>query len=130
MRGHGEKLTRRQELAIASLLAEPTLATAAAKCGVGETTLWRWLQNEEFQAAYRSARRAVVDAVIASLQQAAIEAVTCLRRNLTCGQAGAEVRAASVILNQVLGALDRLELEERLQRLESLSEAKSAQSRA
>ena len=66
----------------------------------------------------------MVDAAIASLQQAASEAVGCLRRNLTFGQVGAEVRAAAVILDQVLGTLDRLDLEERLRRLEALPEVK------
>jgi Helix-turn-helix domain of transposase family ISL3 len=108
VKGHGEKLTRRQEQAIAALLAEPTLAAAAARCGVAETTLWRWMQIPTFEAAFRAA--------VASLQHAATDAVSCLRRNLDCGQAGAEVRAAAVILEHVLGTLDRMELEERLRR--------------
>jgi hypothetical protein len=122
MKGHGEKLTRKQEQAIAALLAEPTLGSAARRCGVSETTLWRWLQNEDFQAAYKAARRSVVDAATTSLQQAATEAVTCLRRALTCGQVAAEVRAAGVILEHVFGTVDRLDLEERLGRLEALPE--------
>src|SRR5690242_18921442 len=126
--GHGEKLTRKQEQAIAAFLAEPTL-TAAARCGVGEKTMWRWLQLPGFDVAYRTARRALVDTVVASLQQGATEAVSCLRRNLACGQPGVEVRAAAVILEQVLGALDRLELEERLRRLEALPEATGEPSR-
>src|SRR5690348_1827007 len=109
MRGHGEKLTRKQEQAIAALLAEPTLSAAACRCGVSESTLYRWVHAQSFQAAYRSARRSVVDAAIGHLQQAAADAVGCLRRNLACGTPGVEVRAAAVILEQVLGALDRLE---------------------
>lgn len=126
MKGHGEKVTRKQEVVIAALLAEPTLNAAAAKCGVSESTLWRWMQTPHFQTAYRAARRAVVDGAIGALQQAAIDAVACLRRNLTCGQPAAEVRAAVAILTQVLGTLDRSELEDRLRRLESLPDAHSA----
>jgi len=125
MKGHGEKLTRKQDQAVAALLAEPTLAAAAARCGVGQTTLWRWLQDPAFNEAYRSARRTVVDATIATLQQAAGEAVACLRRNLTCGRPGVEVRAATTILEQVLGTSDRADLEARLRRLEALPEAQS-----
>ena len=98
-------MTRKQELAIAALLSESTHAAAAAKCGIGESTLWRWLRNEEFQTAYRSARRAPLDAVIAHLERAANEAVTCLRRNLTCGRPGAEIRAAGIILTQVVARI-------------------------
>ncbi|HET8998938.1 MAG TPA: RNB domain-containing ribonuclease [bacterium] len=109
MKGHGEKLTRKQEQAIAALLAEPTLGSAARRCGVSETTLWRWLQDEEFQAAYKNARRSAVDAATTCLQQAATEAVACLRRALTCGQVAAEVRAAGqprvdTTSRQLLGA--------------------------
>ena len=70
MNGHGEKLTRKQEQAIALLLTESTLTAAATRCGVGESTLRRWLQDPEFNAAYRSARRSVVDAIVAGLQRA------------------------------------------------------------
>ena len=34
---------------------------AAKDCGISETTLWRWLSEEAFQAAYRQARRQVVE---------------------------------------------------------------------
>lgn len=122
MNGHGEKLTRKKEQAIAALLLEPTLVAAAWRCGVGESTLWQWLQDPQFNAAYRSARRSVVDAVVAGLQQAGADAVACLRRNLNFGQPGAEVRAAGVVLDHVLGTLDRLDLEERLGRLEAMPE--------
>jgi hypothetical protein len=37
------KLTRKQEALIAALLTEPTHAAAAAKAGVSEATLHRWL---------------------------------------------------------------------------------------
>lgn len=129
MKGHGEKLTRKQEQAVAALLAEPTLAAAAVRCGVGQTTLWRWLQDQAFNEAYRSARRTVVDGTIATLQQAAGEAVACLRRNLNCGRPGVEVRAATTILEQVLGTADRADLEARLRRLEALPEAQGAENR-
>jgi hypothetical protein len=127
MKGNGERSMRKREQAIAALLTEPTLAAAANRSGVGETTLWRWLQDPGFQNAYASARRSVVDAAIANLQQAATEAVACLRRNLNCGQVGAEVRAAGVILDHVLGVLDRLDFEERLRRLEALPEVRNGQ---
>jgi hypothetical protein len=57
MTGHGEKLTRKQEDAIAALLDAPTVAAAAGKAGIGERTLRRWLRIAEFQSAYRRERR-------------------------------------------------------------------------
>ncbi len=41
MKGHGQKLTRKQEALIAALLTEPTHAAAAARAGVSEATLHR-----------------------------------------------------------------------------------------
>lgn len=55
--GHGTKIGRKQEDAIAALLTQPTLAEAARQTGVGEKTLRRWQQDPSFQSAYREARR-------------------------------------------------------------------------
>jgi hypothetical protein len=126
MKGQGEKLIRKHEQAVAALLVEPTMAAAAARYGVGQTTLRRWLQAPTFNDAYRSARRTVVDGTVAALQQPAGDAVACQRRNLTCGQAGVEVRAATAILEQVLSTADRADLEARLRRLEALPETQGA----
>ena len=42
MPGHGDKLSRKQEQAIAALLAEPTIEAAAPKADIGLTTLKNW----------------------------------------------------------------------------------------
>ena len=117
-RGHGDKLDRRQEHAITALLTETTMEAAAKACGVSRSTLGRWLQLEAFQAAYRSARRAVTDAAIARLQQVAAEAVAALERNLTCHVPTVEVQAARSVLELALRDADTAELESRLQALE------------
>ena len=65
------KLNRKQEALIAALLTEPTHAAAAVKAGVSEATLHRWLRLADFQAAYRQARRRIVETAIGRLQQAA-----------------------------------------------------------
>jgi len=51
--GHGQKFTRKWEALIAALLTEPTHRAAAAKVGVGPSTLYRWLHLPDFRAAYR-----------------------------------------------------------------------------
>jgi hypothetical protein len=56
MKGHGEKLSRKQEALISALLLAPTLADAAHTAGIGEVTAWRWLKDSTFQDAYREAR--------------------------------------------------------------------------
>ena len=57
MTGNGQKITQRQERAIAVLIASPTIREAADALRVNEVTIYRWLREREFQAAYRQARR-------------------------------------------------------------------------
>lgn len=111
-------LTPKQEKAISALMSEPTIRDAAKKACISETTLWRWLQLEEFQARYRAAQRAVVNAAIKELQAATLEAVKTLKRNLSCGNFFAENAAAQSILTQSFKAIELVELQERIERLE------------
>jgi len=111
------KLHRKQEALIAALLTEPSHASAAARAGVSEATLHRWLRLPDFQAAYRLARRGVVETAIGRLQQATGKAVDALERNLTCGQAGSEIRAALGILAQALKAVELIDLVGRIEEL-------------
>jgi hypothetical protein len=114
------KLTRKQEALIAALLTEPTHAAAAAKAGVSEATLHRWLHLLEFQAAYRLARRGIVETAVGRLQQSASKAVEALERNLACGHPGSEIRAALGIISHAVQAVELLDLVERLEELERL----------
>jgi hypothetical protein len=117
--GHGEKLSRRREQALAALLSEPTLAGAAAKAGVGERTLLRWLQRQDFKRAFREARRQIVEGSIATLQATTGEGVETLRRNLTNESASVQVRAAIAILDHAVKAVELVDLMERVEALEA-----------
>jgi hypothetical protein len=78
MRGPGEKLTRKHEVAIAALLTILTIADAADTAGISEATLWRWFQREDFQTGYRQARLELVSQAVAYLQRMAGRAVDTL----------------------------------------------------
>ena len=45
MTGHGEKLSHKQEQAIAALLVAPSVAAAAQAIKVQDNTLLRWLKD-------------------------------------------------------------------------------------
>jgi len=77
--GHGEKRSRREDLALAALISEPTIGEAAKKVGISEVTIWRWMQDPEFQDKYRTARRQAVSQAITQLQKISSEAVQTLR---------------------------------------------------
>ena len=118
--GHGEKLSRKQEQAIAALISQPTMGAAAKESGVSEVTLWRWLQDQDFQGAYRHARRQIVEKAVAELQGACSDAVKALTRNLTCGVPAVEVNAAKTILDQATKGIELSDLVEQVEQLKSL----------
>ena len=109
----------RQERAIVALLAEPSIEAAAKTAEVSDVTIWRWMKQPEFRAKLRDARRAVVEGAVGHLQQAAVEAVQALRRALTCGQPSTEVKAATVILDQAIRAVELFDLADRVEHLEA-----------
>src|SRR5262249_48474001 len=118
MAGHGEKLTRRQEAAIAALIDAPTVAAAAAQARIGERTLRRWLALPNFKALYRQTRRELVEGAIGRIQAATVAAVDALTRNLTCGRPGDEIRAAAALLARAVRGIELLDLDGRLSDLE------------
>jgi hypothetical protein len=121
MKGHGEKLSRKQEALISALLTAPTLADAAHTAGIGEVTAWRWLKDATFQATYREARRQVVQQAIVQVQQATGEAVETLRQVMQAADApaSAKVSAAKTILETAVKAVELEDLEARIVALEA-----------
>jgi len=121
MIGHGEKMSRKQEQAIAALLSEPTIPAAAAVAGIGEATLWRWLKRAEFQTAYREARREAYAHAVTLMQKAGGQAVQTLLEIIRDPQAPTNSRlsAARAILEMGRAALIDEDLTERVKRLET-----------
>ena len=125
MAGHGTKLGRKQEEAIAALLSQRGIEDAARACGVGTRTLIRWLKLPEFNAAYRDARRAAVSQSVARLQQATGAAVSTLLKVMIdpSTPASTKVRAADSVLDHSAKAIEIEDLEVRLTELERVTRA-------
>ena len=121
MRGHGEKLSRKQDQVITVLVTCASIAEAAAQCGLADVTLRRWLKQEPFQATYREAHRAVVQHAIVQVQQATGEAVETLRKVMHAADApaSAKVSAAKTILETAIKAVELEDLEARIVALEA-----------
>src|SRR5512141_2925908 len=92
MAGHGEKLGRKQEDAIAALLSQRNVEEAARAAGIGTRTLLRWLKLPDFQAAYRQARRAAFGQAVARLQRGTSAAATTLLKTMIDPATSASVR--------------------------------------
>lgn len=77
--GHGAKTAAVRERAIAALLSEPTIGKAAARTGLSERTLRRWLSDDQpFQAEYEAARHATFQAALSRIPALTVKAVTTL----------------------------------------------------
>jgi len=97
---------------------------AAKAAGVSETTLWRWLQRDDFRKRYREAQEKFFENALRSLLSATTDAISCLRQNLRCGNSSAQVYAARTILRYTFKAREFLDLESRIALLEAALDAR------
>ena len=120
MAGHGGKLARKQDDAIAALLTQRNVEDAARVAGVGVRTLLRWMKLPEFDAAYRDARRAAFGQSVARLQQASGAAVSTLLKLMLDANVPASTRArcADSVLGHTAKAIELDDIEARLSELE------------
>lgn len=117
------QITAKQEKAIMELLRNPTVKDASQQAGVGERTLWRWLQDVDFREAYMEARKQAFSRALGLLQQALSEAVLVLKDVMSNPESrdSSRVSSAKAILDTGLKAMELDDLEERISRLESMS---------
>lgn len=78
IQGHGAKFPRKQDAAIVALLTRRNVPEAARVTGISTPTLYRWMQEEEFAAAFLDARVVAFGRAGARLQQASGDAVTTM----------------------------------------------------
>jgi len=122
--GHGQKLGRKKEEAVAALLTHRNVDEAAQAVGIGATTLWRWLKLPEFQRAYRDAKRAAFSQSIAGLQQGASAVATTLLKTMIDPNtpASVRIRAAECVMNHAMKAIETEDIEARVTELERTAE--------
>lgn len=124
MTDNEKKITPRQERAVVALVQQPTIREAAELLKVNEVTVYRWLRDRNFQAAYRRARLEAVRQATARLQQACGQAVQTLVDVQAdfCSSSSARVRAAKAILDLAYKAVEIEDLDERLRALEETAD--------
>ena len=125
MTGHGAKFGRKKEEAVAALLVQRNFEDAARAVGISPKTLLRWMKAPEFDAAYRTARRATFGQAVARLQQGASAAATTLLKTMIDPNtpASVRVRAADCVLGHAAKAIEIEDLEVRVTQLEQAAEA-------
>ena len=109
--------------AIVALLENPSVEKAAAAINVSPVTMWRWMQQTDFQARLRLARRRAYSQCVGRLQQAS-SAVGTLPRIMTdlAVPAGSRVRAADSVLDHAARAIEIDDLDARISDLERAAE--------
>ncbi len=85
---------------------------------VTEMTVYRWIRLKPVQSLIRELRRISIEYSIGRLQRLNDDAISCLERNLTCGNFAAEVRSASTILTKNAENLDYFDFESRIAAIE------------
>jgi hypothetical protein len=83
-KGHGAKTAAAREQSILALLSERSIGHAAAKVGIGERTLRRWLSEDTaFKAEYDAARQATFQAAVSRIASLTVRAMEVLEELLT-----------------------------------------------
>jgi hypothetical protein len=124
-RGHGAKLLRRQESAIAALLSQPSIRKAAEKAGVSDRRLRAWLKEDaQFQEAYRDARQKMLEHALSRLQATTGAAVTVLRRLLRTSDEKVALSSALGVIDRATRGAEMLDVLTRIEALERRREVK------
>lgn len=114
-----DRISVKQRRAIAAVLSERSLAKAAATVGVGESTLRRWLRQDEFVAALRAEEAELTRALSRRLSVLAGSSLEAVESALSHDSASLRLRAAALVLDNLLKMKNLADFEERLSRLEA-----------
>ena len=110
----------KKDAAIAALLTCRDIKSAAKSCGVGARTLYRWLDDADFQNALRDAQRDAVQSTLRVLSELTGAAASTLSAVMKSAKApfGVRVRAAEVVLSRFESLRDSVDYDARLAAIE------------
>lgn len=115
----------KRDKAIMALLMQPTIQEAAKSIGISDTTLWRWMQEEEFSTQYKEAKQLAFNQAMGRLQQVSSIAVDTLQSVMEDETAppSSRVSAAKTVLELSHKSFEIQELAEKIAELERLANA-------
>jgi hypothetical protein len=125
MSGNVTKLRPKQEEALVALLSNRNVEDAAHAINIAPRTLYRWLNEPEFDNAYRRARRAAYGQATARLHQASGAAVSAVLKIMVDSSAPAStrLRAADIVLGHAAKAIEIEDIEARVTALEAAAQS-------
>lgn len=100
----GIPIDAKKQKALAALMSSPTKDAAAKKAGISTKTMTRYLQDDEFSAAYKKAAADLVDSATKQMQQSLASAVARLRIIVSSNQEATtnQIAAARTLLEYSL----------------------------
>jgi len=113
-------LNNRQLKAIPILISCDTVEEAAQLIGIARTTIYSWLEKEEFKQAVTSARRKLLDKAMNKLLNVSMKAVRTLENLLDADSESVRRAAANDVLGHLLKYRELTEIEERLESVEKI----------
>ena len=109
----------KQAKAIAALLTEKTIGAAAVSAGIGERTLYKWLADNSFRTALKSAEAELVDSAVRRLAKGQGAALDTLETLMSKAKHESTRASAAVSwLNLFLRFSEARDIEQRLSELE------------
>lgn len=113
-------LNSKQLRAIPILIASDTVEEAAQQIGIARTTLYSWLEKEEFDKALKTARQKLFEKAMNKIISISIKAVLTLEQLLSADSEAVRRASANDILSHALKHQELSELEERLEAIEKI----------
>ena len=116
------KLTPKQRKAVEALLTSGDITQAAQAAGVARDTLYRWMRQDDFRSALKTAEAASIENLARELVRLGEKAARTLDEAMTAEDAttSARVRAADIVISRLLQLREMVDLEKRVQELERL----------
>lgn len=122
-------LDPKQEQLIFALLKAKTKEEAASISGINPRTMYRWLANPRFMAAYRAAKREIFEDAIGILHKESVKAAQVLAEEMDCDGDGKatgsreRISAAAKILLYSFKGMDAILIHEELAHLRATIDA-------
>jgi hypothetical protein len=111
-------LSDRQLAALPYLLAAPSVAEGARLADVGRTTLWRWMEDDDFRTHLERLRSEAADLAHTELQGLMLKGIMVLAEALEDASPNIKLRAAQATLAIGLRAIDLKRIQRRLDLLD------------
>jgi predicted DNA-binding protein YlxM (UPF0122 family) len=112
-------LTARQTRVIPYLLDAPSIEEGCKRAKVSKAAVYEWLKNESFKAELKRQRDELIRGALYSLKANVSKATRTLVKLLDSESESIKARAAEDILEFTIKAIEREELEKRIEALEA-----------